>query len=423
MAQLNETRSTKDRDKDAGHTNWLGGIFTGVVLPIVLLAVGGWYGWYLYKHRPGATRVQPPTQARLVDVVTVERSDHPVIVRVMGTVVPARQVELKPQVSGKIISMNEHLIPGGVFGAGDMLLQIEPSDYELAVKQRQSELATAQSNLKLEQGNQAVALQEFELLGKNVTEKDKELVLRQPQLLAVQSALEAAEARLEQAELDLQRTRMTAPFNALVQNKYIDVGTMVSPTTPVVSLIGTDEYWVEAAVPVDELKWLTIPRRENEAGSTVHIYNPSAWGEQAWREGQVLRLSGELETHGRMAQVLISIQDPLALQEDHARQPALLIGSYVRAEIQGQSIASVIKLDRQWLRDGDRVWVVTEEGTLAIRKVKVAYRAQDYVLVTNGLEARERVIITDIAAAVEGLKVRAEGQKEDKSGDAKNKKP
>ena len=378
-------------------------LITRLILPVVIVGAGILYASRLVQTSPKMKRQTPPRQARLVEVVPVERGDFPTKITAWGTVIPAREVDLKPQVSGKIVQISPELIPGGIFPAGQSLMKIDPADYELQVKQKESDVAAAQTNLKLEYGNQIIAQQEYELLGDLINDNDKELVLRQPQLLALQSKLQAAQAQLEQAKLDLRRTNITTPFNAIVKDKYVDVGATVAPTTSLVSLTGTDEYWIELLVPVDQLKWIEIPRRNSDEGSAVRIYNPLVWRSGQNRQGRVIRLCSELQTKGRMAKLLVLIKDPLGLSAENGKTEPILVGSFVRAEIEGQIIPSVIKLNREFLRDGENVWLYTANATLEIRPVEVVFGTQDHVLITRGINSDNQVVTTDIAAAVEGM--------------------
>ena len=382
------------------------GILVMIILAVAIVVAGVLIASNMIKNKPKSKRQRPPQQTRFVEVIPVERQDVLVNVVALGTVLPARQVDLKPQVAGEIIAMNPKIIPGGLVDQDQNLYQIEPEDFRLNVKQRQSDVDNAASYLKLEQGSQDIAKQEYDLLGENISPSDLELVLRQPQLVSAQAAIDGAQARLDQAKLDLQRTNIKAPFNATIKDKYVDLGAMVSPSTPLVSLAGTDEYWVEVMVPENDLKWIQIPGRNGSQGSKAKIYNPSGWQDSEYRDGQVIKLKSELEEMGRRAQVLISVQDPLALTANHTDKQPLLVGSYVRVEIEGRMVGEVIRLNRDLLRDGDNVWILTPENTLAIRPVEVFYRGVETVLIRNGIEPGEQIITTDLATPVEKMPLR-----------------
>jgi RND family efflux transporter MFP subunit len=375
-------------------------------LPLLVLAVGAAVAGRLIATAPKAERQPPPRQARLVEVQTVRFDTHRTVVPAMGTVQPTREVALQPRVSGQIVAVSEEFVPGGSFEEGQMLVRIDPTDFELAIRQRESEVAQAQTELALELGHQTVAQREFELLGETVREEDRALVLRQPHLERVRARLHAAQAALEQAKLDLERTTVRAPFNALVRSREVNVGMQVTASTTLATLTGTDAYWIEVTVPVDQLQWIEIPATGGGNGAAARVYNEAAWGAQLWREGRVIRLLSDLEKEGRMARLLVEVEDPLARESAHAGLPKLLLGEYVRVEIEGRELDRVAAVDRRLVREGNRVWVMNERDELEIRAVEIVFRGRDHLLVGNGLRDGERIVTTDLAAPVEGMPLR-----------------
>ncbi|MDI6449909.1 efflux RND transporter periplasmic adaptor subunit [Anaerobaca lacustris] len=383
----------------------------GIKVALTLLLVGGAMAAYKYQMEtsPRVQRQRPARQARLVQVIELQNSHHATAVSAMGTVVPAQRVTLHPQVSGQIVEVCEALIPGGIVSAGDKLVMIDPRDYEVQVQQRRGDVARALKELKVEQGNQAIARQEYELLGEIIAEEDRELVLREPQLASARSALESAEAALRKAELDLARCEIFAPFNAVIQDKHVDLGTTVSAGTQLVTLIATDETWIDLKVPISQLQWLTIPQRNGDAGSRVKIFNTLAWGPERFRTGQVVRLYGQIEAEGRMARLLVAVDDPFSLKPANRGEPRLLMGTFVQAEIEGRTLESVIPIARPYVRDNDTVWIMDDNDQLEIRPVQIVYRGPEVVFVEAGLEPNERLITTDIAAPVAGMPLRLVG--------------
>jgi multidrug efflux pump subunit AcrA (membrane-fusion protein) len=262
-------------------------------------------------------------------------------------------------------------------------------------------------DFKVEQGNQAVAQQEYELLGEVISEEDRELVLREPQLASAEAAQASAKAALKKAQLDLTRCDIKTPFNSIIQEKLIDLGATVSLSTNLVTLIGTDEAWIEVKVRADKLKWLTIPRKNGDSGSSVKIYNTLAWGEDRFRTGRVLCLAGELETQGRLTRLLVAVDDPFCLKAENRDLPQLLMGSYVSAEVQGRTLSSGFPIQVSHLREnGAAVWIMDDAGRLEIRPVQIAFRGPDSVYVTEGLTEDEQLVVTDIAAPVPGMPLR-----------------
>lgn len=453
MTSTPETPAPATPDSAADPTltppgGWVMRLALRVLLPLAILVGGAILAAHLIATGPEAKQRPPGRRARLVEVAEAAFGPQPAVIEAMGTVGPAVSVDLHPRVGGEVVEVSKEFVPGGRFRAGDAILQIDKEDYALALErqrlaaeqadlaadqsdlvleQRQSAVARTEGELKLELGQQDIARREYELLGEDVGDASEELVLRQPQFHTAQAAEQAAKAAvkeadvackaaraaakeaqnaLRRAELDLQRTAIRAPFNALVQSRGVNLGATVSTTTVLATLIGTDAYWVEVSVPVDQLPWIRIPRTTDEPGAAVRVFDEAAWGPDRFRTGCVCRLAGDLEEQGRMARLLVAVEDPLALAEANRGQPALLIGSYVRVEIEGTTIPSAAPVSRSLLRDGDNVWIMTPADELEIRPVTVAFRGRDQVLVTGGLKAGDRLVVTDLAAPVDGMSLR-----------------
>ena len=403
-----DTEKKDDQSQQATGTGTLGkSIFRVVInflIPIAIIVGAALFFKFQMDTRPKASRSKPPKQAKLVEVITLERTDQVAEIPLMGQVLPARQITLNPEVTGVINVIDPVVVPGGIIEKDQMLFEIDSRDYETIVQQRQGDVARAVLALKLESGNQAIAQQEYKMLEEVIEEQDRELLLRKPHLAQTKVSLEAAEAMLEQAKLNVRRCTIKAPFNAIIKEKYIDVGARVSPSAPLVSLTGIDEYWVQVPVPENQLQWIQIPRKDSEVGSEVKIYN-SSWEGDQFREGHVLRLLGQLEDNARRAQLLVSVKDPLCLQGDSS-EPKLLIGSYVRVHVGGIQLPDVFRIQREYLRDGNFVFIMNAENKLEIRSVEPIFRGDDVVYVRDGLDEGQRLIITDLSAPVAGMDLR-----------------
>jgi len=235
-------------------------------------------------------------------------------------------------------------------------------------------------------------------------------------LVSIKAAQESAQAALDKARLDLARCDISTPFNAIVMEKHVDFGATVTANSNLITLIGTDEAWIEVKVWISQLKWLSIPRKNGDSGSKVTIYNTLAWGAGRFRSGRVLCLIGELETQGRMARLLVAVDDPFCLKPQNRDLPQLLMGSYISAEIEGRTLKSVYPIKRSSLRDNDTLWIMNNAGQLEIRHVKIAFSGVDSVYVDEGITENEKMIVTDIAAPVEGMPLRIAGAKDENKG-------
>ena len=377
---------------------------TQALLVLVLLAVGAGSAALLMKSSPKATRKPSEPPARLVETVTVRVGDHPTPVTAMGSVVAAREATLYPEVAGRIVAVGDNFIPGGRVTEGDRLLRLQDADYRLAVRQREAKVAQAKAALDRELGQQEVARREYQLLGEDLPPEEKALVLRGPQLASAEADLAEAEAALAQARLDLSRTDVQAPFDGVITERSVALGSRVTTNTALLSLVATDTFWVRVDLPVDALKWLDVPEDNGGKGSAVRLHR-SDWPEGATRSGRVLRLVPSLEREARLAQLLVAVPDPLAQEPENRGQPRLLVNDYVEATLQGRTLEGVVALDRPLLRGGDRVWLL-EDGRLVIRKVEVVFRGPEKVLVRAGLEDGDRVIATELATPVAGMALR-----------------
>ena len=378
------------------------------IIPLVILGAGAGAVFAMMKTAPQPKKAPHQRRARLVTVVEAVRTPHRLQVEATGEIQPAREVTLNAQVSGEVIEISPNLEPGGHLQAGAAIVKIDPTDYELSARMREAELTQMEAKRVLEKANQDVAKREYEVLGESLDEEEKALVLREPQLTAASADVAAARAMLEDARLDLTRTTVSAPFDAQVVEKYVDLGTRLTTQTPIVRLVGTDTYWVELKVPQADLHWIEVPSADR-MGSLVKLMQPNVWGGDAYREGRVIRLLPGLSDQGSMALVLVAVDDPLCLQPENAGKPRLLVGQYVSAEIEGATLDDIVVVERNLLRNGDWVWVMNDENKLEMRALDIAYRGQEQVLVQDGIENGERIVATDIATVAEGMELRLDG--------------
>ena len=381
---------------------------TTLLTCIGILLVGGVVTALIFSTEPTAQRTGATRQtAMLVDVTPVQRDTVRPTIEAMGTVQPSQDIILSPQVSGKILQRSSSFTPGGYVQEGETLLQIDPSDYENTLQQRRSELRQAEADLQIEMGRQDVAQQDYQLLGDTLSPQNEDLVLRRPQLNSARSSVESARAAVQQAELNLQRTTITAPFDAQILGRNVNVGSQVAPGDELGRLVGLDTYWVEATVPVSKLRWLTLPE-DGGRGSPVRIRNRTAWEAEVYREGQLFRMVGTLEEETRMARVLITVPDPLAYEAANDEAPRLMIGAYVEAEMQAETLQNVVRLNRDYVRDGETVWVM-EDGELSIRDVGIVLRDAQYAYIESGLDDGDRVVTTNLSTVSDGAPLRLEG--------------
>ena len=380
---------------------WLTALMNAIVC-LVILAASAAAIVVINRSEPTAQQINTTRKsAALVETVTVQRGTYSPHLTVLGTVEPARDIVLSPRVSGQVVELSPEFVPGGMVREGDLLLRIDPADFENAVSIRESELQQAEASLEIEEGRVSLAKQELALLEETIDETNRALVLREPQFASIKAQVKAADAAVQRAKLDLERSRVFAPFNAQILNRSVNVGSQVTPGDELGRLVGIEEYWIMAAVPIRSLRWVQFPSSEGQ-GSAVTLRDPDAWGPEAEREARVTRMIGTLDEQTRLARVLITVSDPLG-QSSNA--PPLILDTLIEARIEGRPIEDVVRLNREHVHERDTVWVM-KDGKLQIRETDIVFRDAEYAYVRTGLESGEEVVATTLATVAEGVGLR-----------------
>lgn len=382
---------------------WIRAVIS-VALGAVLLGAAGGAIAIIFSTEPTAEReAQTRKTAAFVEVFDVQRGDFRPSVEVLGQVHPARDVVLTPRVSGQIITMEPSFVPGGLVEAGRPLIRLDPADAERAVTTRRSELLQVEAELAMEHGRQRVAQREYELLGEQIDEDSRSLVLREPQIAIIQAQLEGARAALELAELNLERTTVRAPFDAQVLDRTVNIGSQIAAGDALGRLVGIDEYWIIASVPLRDLRWIVFDEATGNS-SNVRVRHSTAWQPGEFRQARVMRLIGEVEPSSRLARVLVTLPDPLARETDG---PPVVLGTLHQLEIEAREIPDVVRLDRDYLRQNDTVWLMVD-NQLEIRSVSVVFRDANYAYISEGIETGDQVVTTSLATVTEGLLLRTD---------------
>lgn len=377
----------------------------------------------IYRTEPTAEKINATRKSSaLVETMTAKRGTFAPRLVVLGTVQSAQQISLSPRVSGQVIELSPKFIPGGMIKANDLLLRIDPADFENSLSISQSELAQAEASMEIEQARQRLAEKELKLLEGSIDETNRGLVMREPQIASMKAEVAAAEAAVERAQLNLDRANVYAPFDAQVQTRTVNVGSQVSPGDELGELIGLDEYWIIAAVPVRSLRWIQFPKIDQPSelklsteldqaaapsssktpGSSVILRNRDAWGPGVEREARVSRLIGTLDQQTRLARVLITVDDPLGQKSE---DPPLILQTMIETEIEGRPIDDVVRLPREYVRDRDTVWVMNDDQ-LEIRKTEIEFRDAKYAYIRSGLENGDEVVTSTLATVAEGVGLR-----------------
>ncbi len=380
-----------------------------VALPVGVIVVAALTASSMIALRPEAETLVPEVSLPQVRVVDVQPADLRLTVTSQGTVTPRNESQLVPEVAGRVIWVSPSLVSGGFFEAGEALVRIDTHDYEQAIVRAEGDVATARLRLAQETAEAKVASREWDELGKG---DPTSLTLREPQLADARAALAAAEANLETAARNLERTQVRAPYAGRVRQKQVDIGQFVSTGTPIATVYSVDVAEIRLPLPDEELAYLDLPLdyrgvRRSGSGPAVTIRASFAGRLFEW-EGRIVRTEGEIDPATRMVHVVAEVRNPYGRGKDPDRPP-LAVGTYVEAEIVGRVAEGIAELPRAALRGRDQVIVVDASDQLQFRTVDLLRATSESILVRGGLESGERVCLSPLETATDGMQVRVVG--------------
>ena len=374
-------------------------------LAVILLAVSGYYVMQLTAAQPVV--IPPEKKEVIVEYTEARKQMVSLVVRSQGTVIPAIQTELMAEVGGKIIEIADGLQTGGLFRQGEMLLQIDPREYQDAVIEAEAELARAQSLLTKEEAHAEQAKKNWKLLGRG---KPSQLALRIPQLAESQAAVRAAKAHLNRARRNLEKTRIIAPYDLLVKNRTAEPHGYVIPGASLVSVFSVEAVEIRLPITNAQLALLEMPAPSLTAtaasGPLVTLQNSSSTAGQinTWL-GNIVRAENIFTPQSRVTHVIARVRDPYRLQSNTSAQ-ILAVGMFVQAEIQGKVIFDKIVIPTSALLEPDNVWIIRQDNTLTKRNITQLYNHDEYSVIAAGLNPGDRVCVSGVDFATEDLKVR-----------------
>jgi RND family efflux transporter MFP subunit len=288
-----------------------------------------------------------------------------------------------------------------------LLFAIEAVDYQLAIALAQSSLAQAELELLRNENLADLARKEWQALNADSALEPNPLVVYEPQLKSARAQRNAAQANVEQAELNLQRTRVFAPFDCYVRSEQLEIGQFLNAGSPVATVVGTDQIEIVVPLPLNELIWLQVPRKGTQQKGSLAKVELQSGGQTFQWQGAITRALGEIDPRNRMARVVVTVEEPFSPDTGDAKLlKDLLPGMFVEVHLQGEELPDVIAVPRGALHDNDTLWIVDDENRLHIRAVDILRRERDEVLIRSGLDASEKIVLTNLSGAAEGMLLR-----------------
>lgn len=368
---------------------------TKIILPIVILAAGVAIFFALMSMK------KPPEEKEQVDntpIVAVEEiSVAPLTLEVgsYGVVHPKYETELVAQVSGQIVSLSPTFVRGGFVKAGQLLARIDPSDYQAALIDAEANLASAKASLKEEVARGKVAEDEWSRIS---NASPTELSLRKPQLAQEQARVKAAEASVLRAKRNLERTYIKAPYDAMIEQRTVGLGSFVSTGSRLGKVLGTELAEVRLPVADNQLQFLV----ERGTNASVKLIGTFAGQEKIW-SANIARSEGVVDDKSRMSYLVAEVKDPYRLHASNEETP-LRFGSYVNAQIIGKQLAKAASIPRHLLNKG-KVALLNSESKLQFVKVDIVRQDGANVIVSDGLSTGDKLIVSALDYPVDGMKL------------------
>lgn len=334
----------------------------------------------------------------LVSVQTVALSPAQLTVKSQGIFQPKFNTSLVAQVSGEIVSLSENFVRGGVVKKGQLLAQIDPFNYEVQLEEAKATLASAEAALQLEKAQGKVAEAEWSRVNDTAPSA---LGLRKPQLEQAIARVKSAEAGLKQASKNIQRTQITAPYDALVNERLVSLGTFVGTGEGVGNLLDVSSGEVRLPIPSKEQQFLIA----GGVGAPVQL-SADFMGESHTWHGSIVRSEGIIDEHSRMVYLVAELKNPYGLNLPAGETPSspsrpLPFGAYVNAEIAGVKLASATSIPAH-LVNGNRI-ALLEDNKLRFQAVTVARTVGATVIVSAGLSDGDTLVSSSLDYPSEGM--------------------
>ncbi|MEJ6772819.1 MAG: efflux RND transporter periplasmic adaptor subunit [Porticoccaceae bacterium] len=370
----------------------------GVVLAALFLAV------MMNVLQPDAEKTSEPEAAIAVKTEIVNRAQLAMHVESQGIVAPRTRTRIVSEVSGLVLDVADAFVVGGTFKAGDMLLKLDPTDYEVALQRAEAKVISFKALMELENARSVQAEKEWGMTGRPTSEAPL-LALRRPYLLEAEANLLQAKAEVRQAEIKLSKTVIRASYAGMVSEKLADIGQFVTMGTAIGETFAID--FVEIRLPLSE-KDLTmmdglssqveLRKKQITLTGTVDGIVTSWLATLARSEGVVDELN-------RSQYIVARVADPYGL-DDNDRQVPLRVGTFVKASIQGKVLKDVFKVPRSALLEGSRMGLVDDQALLKIISVEVASTDDNHYYISEGLQDGHQIVTSALGTPIEGLKLR-----------------
>ena len=370
-----------------------------LIAPILILAVSTGIFVALINNQPTLKTTAKRPVPVAVRALNINLAPMQLSVSSEGNVQPSVETKLVAQVAGEVIKLSPSLVAGGDFSKGDILLNLDPRDYEIALARSHAAMSRAQA----EQLFAAEDAARIRSLYAEELASIAQLQSAQRILTVANAALDDAAAMVKRARVDLERTVFRAPFNGRVRTENVDVGQFLSKGAMIATLYDTDRLQVRLPLADAQLAYLDPSYAQTglagEEPADVTLSANFAGDRQSW-SAKLLRTEGDISTKSRFLHVIVEVTE--TINSNGVRLP---VGLFVDAVITGRTVDNLVSVPRTALRPDNSVMVIDDDNQLHYRDVSVFKLSDRDVLISGGLASGERISISPLQFVVEGMPV------------------
>lgn len=412
----------------------LGRLGLQLALPVGVIALALASYNYMKATKPVASKRPVQETVFTVRSIPVDFASHQPYLTLYGNTVAGRELEIRSLVAGQVMKTGPQLKSGGQVAAGDMLVEIDPFDYRVAISEAAAQLAEAkaklvetEASLAVEEGNLKSVQSQLELARRDLeraqplaqrgavserTLDDRRLVSLQRQQAVTQSqnnlkvwqarrdqhkaTIMRLETTLERAKRRLEETKLRAPFNAFVSDVGAQVGRMLSVNDRVAVLIDRDR--IDARFSLTDGQFGRLAGGENGLiGRAVEV-RWNAGREPLVYNATIERIDGRVAAESGGVQIYARITDP-------RRPVALRPGVFVEVRLPDTTFDRVAKVPSEAVYDGKSVYVIVA-GRLQRRSISVIGTSDKDLLIEGNIAQGERVLATRLSRPGDGVRVK-----------------
>ncbi len=371
---------------------------------IIVVALAAAWHWHQQSSAPAgaSSQAQRPTGGGRhgmrggalapVQAATAESKSVPRYLSGLGTITAANTVTVRSRVDGQLIAL--HFQEGQQVKAGDLLAEIDPSQFKVALAQAQGQLAKDTATL----ANARRDLARYQQLVKTNLVSRQELDAQQALVSESLGTIKADQAAVASAQLQLDWSRITAPIDGRVGLKQVDIGNQISSgdTTGIVVLTQTHPIDLVFTLPENDIATV-IQAQKAGKGLTVEAWDRA--NKQKLSDGTLLSLDNQIDT----TTGTIKLKARFNNQDD-----ALFPNQFVNARMLVSTEENAVVIPTAALQmgnEGNFVWVLNSDNNVSKHRVKAGIQDSQSVVIAAGLSAGDRVVTDGIDRLTEGAKV------------------